>query len=523
MEVDEETHVLIVERKYLADYPGLSNKLEQLLLSDQCKNTSIKDSCLDKDCKFVIYFNSNFTGRVDVDDISGFLTVITMGKYGEFFNLCSASNYATQSLLETAISKLNLNEYWIGLNINSPFFDENVKLFTDSGFGNPVISTRAPLFGENIGYEFIAFKGPVYQPDTYYKAVELRNMFLEEKKEKMTRNVGSKNILIKKPVRALGTDVPNVKAKSPVVPLKKAVVSKKLKGARVIETDPNNIPLSIRRANRVDTFLQNACLNDYFLDGKVIDGQTLSMLDLKTLKERLRESGYISEGTYGVVYKVCNKNRNCDFIIKIQLLGGYYIKNGEIVAKGQLTESNLEDWKKEVDVTLIFNKYGIGSRIVDAWLCANETKVTQYNTKKELFGIFAAEMWSGELKHDECPPKNIIDKLEKQIEKIHSLGYVHGDIFPKNILVKRNKLGLITDATVSDFGLVDTKKNWVNDIQHMKTFYKYHVDKYNSITAPYWNDFNYTRDDFMKDPSIMDRDMIYYYKSKCGITTVTEK
>jgi len=544
MEV-EERNMLIVRQSEIKSYEGLAKKITELLNKEKCANTAIKESCSSSSCKVVLYFNKKFTGdRGNIKDISGFLTVNVKDDHGEFFNLCSSSNPVTESLLNFAIYELKLKSYWIGLPMKSPNFADNVKIFAKAGFGNPVIVKSSPS-GIALDYEFIALVGPYEQKnadETYTKTIFLKRTYtIGAKKIAGSSSAGKIKTPPRKentpPIREVKTHPRIEKIKSPVkvakspVKVAKSPVKQSPKRAiksvninrdpikkEPIETDYKKVPKSFRRADKTSVYLQNECLNDYLVGGRLVDGHELDGLKLGEVKDKLREGGYISEGSYGVVYKACI-DTDCDYIIKIQKLGSFTRNSkGNIEVKPK-TQQAVADWKKEVDFTITFNKHGFGSKITDAWLCANET-VEGSEVKKKLFGIFAAEKWDGELHDDECPSSDIIEKLENQVKIIHGMGLVHGDIFPKNVLVKRNWFGTVVDATLSDFGTVDTKEEWRSNYDWMKKIYDYHIVTFRRITADYYAEGDngrriYERD-VLNNPALMDYDMIFYYKKKCG-------
>jgi hypothetical protein len=538
MEV-EEKNMLIVRQSEIKSYDGLAKKITELLKKEKCANTAIKESCSSSACNLILYFNKKFTDNRggSINDISGFLTVNVKGGHGEFFNLCSSSSSVTESLLNFAIYELKLKSYWIGLPMKSPNFGENVKIFAKIGFGNPVIVKTSPS-GIILDYEFIALVGPYEQSspgETFSKAVFLKKTSSVGAKKIVSGSSSAGKIKTSKkentPPERKARPYPSVeKTKTPIKDVKSPIrrTPKIIEKVTRVDRDPikkvpintnyKKVPRSFMRADKTSVYLQNECLNDYLVGGRLVDGHELDGLELKEVKDKLREGGYISEGTYGVVYKACI-DTDCNYIIKIQNLGTFARDpKGNIEATPEVAQA-LADWKKEVDLTITFNKYGIGSKITDAWLCANETMVGS-NVKKELFGIFAAEKWDGDLRDDECPSREIIEKLENQVKNIHGMGLVHGDIFPKNVLVKRNWFGTVTDATLSDFGTVDTKENWMSNYEWMMTFYEYHTVSYKRITSDYYqegkNGRKIFKQDFLNDPSLMDYDMIYYYKKKCG-------
>lgn len=137
-----------------------------------------------------------------------------------------------------------------------------------------------------------------------------------------------------------------------------------------------------------------------------------------SIKEKL------GSGTSGVVYKVIDRQTNKAYIFKIML------KNENVM--GEL--------KKQV----LFSNKGIGPKVIDFWQCAGD------------ISIIVMEIWNdGNLltymrKGDKLSLENI-NVLLNQVKEIHAMGYVHSDIKPENILVKKENNAI--RVTLSDFGL----------------------------------------------------------------------
>ena len=152
--------------------------------------------------------------------------------------------------------------------------------------------------------------------------------------------------------------------------------------------------------------------------------------DVEVIQECFKQyklTKFLGRGSYGSVFSACIGTR-CDYAIKIILLGGPGAPLGQPPAVF-IRESKIIEQLADIDV---------GPEFFDAWICELPTGL--------IFGCVVTEMWSGELLRDECLTENQISKLETQIKKIHARGEVHGDIFLKNVLVKR-KNGKIVDVT----------------------------------------------------------------------------
>ena len=203
-------------------------------------------------------------------------------------------------------------------------------------------------------------------------------------------------------------------------------------------------------------------------------------MDGYTLKD------FLASGTYGSVYEACKPKGTCKYVIKFQKLG-----------KGSTFNS-------EVEITKKMSKLKIGPEHVGAFKC-----------KEKNVGIIVSEKWDGELKHKELKTlsPHLISTLEDQINKLHKEGYIHADIKPSNILVRRSTLGKVTDLTLADFGITDTpeglkKKNtdWIDRL------YKYHAEM--SPNSHYYADNKIYNHHVRKDPKLLDMGLIYFLKKR---------
>lgn len=553
----ESKNIELVHSTEIKRFSGLNEKLKALLSHERCSNTGLLQSCTASNCSVVLFYNKPYTGlHGNLKDLTGFITFLTIGNTTEIYNLCSAHPKITEYLLNYVINYLRIPALWIGLPLKSPHFDENLDVFTKLEFGYPVITKESPS-GISLGYDFMAFIRPTQEPvkETRDKAIALRDDFLNPKPK--FRNLPRPTINIKvsdrtkKSTSALKTPLPKSQSitksmvktpplkektevssfvRSPVwsppspSPKLKADVKEKKSGIKSIKTDAKNPFTPIRRQDRnpeKEAYLQNVCLNDYVIDGKILNGHELSGIDAKAIQEKLREAGYIYEGTYGVVYRVCDINNDCNYVMKVQNIGKFAKKANDIKLEPNV-QSELDDWTREVEVTVEFNKYGIGAKIASAWLCENEFENHDGSIKRDLLGIIVSEKWDSNMEGQPCLSRELIDKLENQVNIIHKLGYIHMDIYPKNVLCKKNWFGTIIDVTLTDFG-------WVRPIETVKhpqnkwildTFYKYHVID-TPVFARYYDGtilrgLPITKGKFYDNPLLMDFDLIYTWKYQCG-------
>jgi serine/threonine protein kinase len=237
----------------------------------------------------------------------------------------------------------------------------------------------------------------------------------------------------------------------------------------VIERDTVNIRLNFHRSP-YDITINEKCLKGY---------------ELKK---------YLAEGAFGIVYQACNMEKKCNYAIKFQQLDF-----GD--------EANVDNWLREIKITgMLSIEHEIGPKFLGAWLCL-----------RDQVGIIVSELWDGQLVVEDCPSKHLIDKLQKQIDKINDLGYVHGDILQKNILVKKDKEGKIIDLTLTDFGSVKTIKEWKKEqkeIKLIKIYYDYHLSF--KPTRDYYEDNQIILEDVIENPLYLDRALMYYFNKYCN-------
>jgi len=200
---------------------------------------------------------------------------------------------------------------------------------------------------------------------------------------------------------------------------------------------------------------------------------------------------YLAEGSYGVVYQACDTEQNCNYVMKIQQ---FSLED----------KTKTDDWLREVRMNGILSiEHDIGPKFLGAWYC-----------EQDLVGIIVSELWDGQLFG--CPSRELIDKLQKQIDTINELGYVHGDILQKNILVKKDNKGKIIDLTLTDFGSVKTIKEWKKDQENIgliTDFYRYHLSY--KPTRDYYEDNQIILEDVIENPPYLDRSLMYYFNKYC--------
>jgi len=231
---------------------------------------------------------------------------------------------------------------------------------------------------------------------------------------------------------------------------------------------------------------------------------------------------FLGKGTYGSVFRVCRneprgnsstKNNLVERSTKNSLTGNGLIENCSYTIKiimlgGENLDQIPADFIRETNLIKELSRNGVGPIFYDAWVCKPSIGYP--------FGCVITELWDGELLPTDCLPDDLIVKLEIQINTIHDLGYIHGDIFTKNILVKRDSRKNVTDVTLNDFGTVATVENWRN-IMMSDGGNRFYNGNYmlSPINRNYFIDNELELDDVINDPKILDYAVLYYLRELC--------
>lgn len=457
--------IFSINGRDLFKYADIKIHLESMVGSSDCKDTIVSQPCYEKNCSFLLYIRGfeNYD-TVDDDDINimdlkqiaGFLTVTIVSDVknknhiGEIFNLCHNSDAVSKELLNAVIkSTPALFQYWIALPLNSSKWNPLINTIVETGFDNPVLTHYSPS-GKRLNYDYMSF---IFNAAYFYAKPSQKDV---------KATIDKTNLLKQKLLQPHTLQNSKPKTPKPKTPKKDTI--------RI--SPPVSFPLeeykNVARKDGTTIKIKTICLHGYQLQK------------------------YIAEGTYGVVYKTCAIDGNCNYVIKIQKFDS---KDSD----------NINDWHKEVKLTKLLNEHNIGAKIAGSWLCDKE-------------GFIVSELWDGDLKNYECPPRNLVRKLKTEIETLHGLGYVHGDILPKNILVKRDQRGRIIDATLSDFGTVDTPQNWKKSEKEfgwIETFYDYHINDSHPFNFHYYKNNRISLSNVIDNPSHLDMDLIYYFENFC--------
>lgn len=168
-----------------------------------------------------------------------------------------------------------------------------------------------------------------------------------------------------------------------------------------------------------------------------------------------------------------------------------------------------EGAEEEARVAHTFSDLGVAPTYIDSW-----------NTKHLSFLV--TDKWDGSMRYFQLTtlPQPLVFKLEVCVKRVHEQGLVHGDLLPKNILVKMRN-GVPVDVTLSDFGLVRPAEKWN---EYDKPFLKSMVDYYRhpgNPTCEYMKRNHVTIEDLQRDPFQADLALLDHMKRRNNTASST--
>ena len=83
---------------------------------------------------------------------------------------------------------------------------------------------------------------------------------------------------------------------------------------------------------------------------------------------------FLAGGTFGAVYKSCNPDGDCNYVVKIQDLNN--------------SDRKIE-WENEVETTKLLNSYNIGSKYIGAWFCDEDKMNYSIGIMERIIGLCA--------------------------------------------------------------------------------------------------------------------------------------
>lgn len=182
----------------------------------------------------------------------------------------------------------------------------------------------------------------------------------------------------------------------------------------------------------------------------------------------------IGRGTYGSVYKLCVKETECDYAVKI-----FFTDSNDSPTNKKEKEKLISN---EIEMQLRMNKLGIGPTIYYAIECSYDSE------RKVMFIMDLFDNSLGRINDDDDDSSyvnykfsaEVLRDLINKVEKMHKEGYIHFDIFPRNIFVKLKKNGngkktkTVETATVGDFGLSIDKNKMKSILPRLRSAISYY-------------------------------------------------
>lgn len=156
----------------------------------------------------------------------------------------------------------------------------------------------------------------------------------------------------------------------------------------------------------------------------------------------------IGQGSFGSIITACRR------------LNGYSTNDCNYIVKLQLTNKlsgKMNVFKEEVTVLKELNEMTRwnGVRLLEA--CETDSEnIIQKGDISVSGNVIVMDLWDGDITNYKVTLENVhnlLEQLSEGIHTLHLLGYVHWDLFRKNVLYKRNP-GTGTDRfSITDFGM----------------------------------------------------------------------
>jgi len=198
--------------------------------------------------------------------------------------------------------------------------------------------------------------------------------------------------------------------------------------------------------------------------------------------------GLIASGGHGSVWVTCVRG-DCKYAMKIQTI------------KDDLMGEKEWDIVTEMYHVMRFSqRYGIGPKFHDAWICDGG-----------MVGIIVTARWDDTLKMGETISHELVNKLQTQIQTLHTGGFLHLDVLPKNVLVMRNRGGRVKDLTLADFGLVERMPFPRGSMNHIwvQQLYNYH----RGVLPQYFKRNHISVEDVIEDAGILDGGLVWMLRT----------
>lgn len=209
--------------------------------------------------------------------------------------------------------------------------------------------------------------------------------------------------------------------------------------------------------------------------------------NLNCLGNELRLEEKIGAGAFGAAFIACTV-RGCDRVLKIVPLGSGF--------------TSKKRFAQEAEMTLAMSTAGIGAKLYNSFICTTSGELS--------VGVLVLERWDGDMNKDDIEQVAqsipLQDILASHIEKLHDLGYVHYDVQPKNVLVRRAGKKVI-DLRLTDWGLTE-KRDTLLQKSWLKKLYKYHAND-NHYTSLGLREITFEQ--VVSNPELLDAGLLFYF------------
>ena len=255
---------------------------------------------------------------------------------------------------------------------------------------------------------------------------------------------------------------------------------------------PHDTPIWLTSSGR-----QNHDLKDrigFGVSGSVFASKITPQLSPLTQERETKLTSKISESKsrYSESKRHNNKNNKA------------YVDNETVAVKVQFS---CDAFERESELMKLMSDHKIGPKFLSSWSAEGVGFIATERWDCSLYDYFAN--FARKFKRRAIIHPKVIACLEQKIHTLNDLGYVHGDILDKNILVKHIDFK-ITNICLTDFGLTDKAETWRKNPAFMKKMLDYHSDVVNK-THFYFKDMGITLDMLLDQPLHMDKALLYYY------------
>lgn len=153
-------------------------------------------------------------------------------------------------------------------------------------------------------------------------------------------------------------------------------------------------------------------------------------------------SKQLGKGSYGTVFEACQRDKTCDWVLKIVKLEGFSKKK----KKDDDDDVTEEDFQQEAVLSKLFGDEGLAPKVKAYFICEKQ-------------GFMISERFDGSLNtlvdKSKTIHNHILDigrQIKSLVKKFHKLGFIHFDLALRNVLYRKEKDGNYK-VVLNDFGM----------------------------------------------------------------------